>query len=260
MDYSCELTIAGAACILRDTITVEVNPVPVLSFPDVKSICVGDTAILDAGNFGSTYLWSTNETSQSISSSVDGEVNVVVTGANGCVSSDTVLILVNPLPTVAFSEIGDLCVYNNAITLNQGSPAGGSYSGTAVTGGNFNPSVAGAGTHVLTYFYADANGCENTDTSEVFVDECLSVNEHSMSVLTVYPNPFQNSTTITLNQSVELNQVLFEVYDMTGKRVMVLNPRDYTFEFHRGNLENGMYHYGLISNGKSIRTGKLILE
>jgi hypothetical protein len=332
MDYSCEITIPGLTCTVEDTITVQVNNLPVLNFPDVTSLCIGDSALLDAGNPGSAYFWSTTETSQTIFSSVNGEITLTVTDmngcvstdstmvtvnalplvtlspipdvcfnevvtltqgnpiggvysgtditggifdpsnagvhivvyeftdTNGCVSSDTNTILANPLPTVEFSALGDLCVYNNAIILTQGIPTGGSYSGAGVSGGNFNPSLAGTGTHVLTYEFTDVNGCQNSDTSQVFVDACLSVEEVSMNVLTIYPNPFQNSTTITLNQSVELNQTHFEVYDMTGKRVLVLTPIDYTFELVRGNLQSGMYHYGVISNGKSLKTGKLILE
>ncbi len=44
-------------------------------------------------------------------------------------------------------------------TLDQGYPTGGTYSGTGVTGTNFNASVAGVGTHLITYSYTDGSGC-----------------------------------------------------------------------------------------------------
>jgi hypothetical protein len=409
-EYSCELNVLGMNCSVEDTITIEVNALPLINLSDLTELCAGDSALLDAGNPGATYLWSTSDSSQVIAASVNGMIAVAVTDANGCVGVDTTLIVVNPLPvvtssamgdvcanseiitlnqgspaggsysgtavsgsdfdpalagvgvhvlmydytdtngcvasdttlivvnplpvvtfsaigdvcadsevitlshgspaggaysgtavsgsdfdpalagtgvhvlmydytdtngcasadtstivinslpTVEFSDLQDLCVYNNAVVLSQGSPAGGSYIGTGVSGGNFDPAVAGTGTHVVTYEYTDGNGCLNSDTSEVFVDDCLSLEEHAVTFLTISPNPFVQSTRITLDQSVELGQVLFEVYDMTGKKVMILKPADYTFEFSRGNLESGMYQYELTSQGKSLKSGKLIAE
>ena len=44
------------------------------------------------------------------------------------------------------------------LTLTGGSPAGGTYSGTGVSGGAFDPSVSGTGTFNITYTYTDNNG------------------------------------------------------------------------------------------------------
>ena len=54
-------------------------------------------------------------------------------------------------------------------TLNQGYPAGGTYSGTGVSGTNFNASAAGVGTHAITYFYTDATGCSNSAIKNIVV-------------------------------------------------------------------------------------------
>ncbi|MBY0426658.1 MAG: hypothetical protein K2Q22_13545, partial [Cytophagales bacterium] len=57
-----------------------------------------------------------------------------------------------------------------ALALYGGSPAGGTYSGTGVTGGNtFNPTTAGLGTHTITYTY---NGCSNTAINTITVATC----------------------------------------------------------------------------------------
>ena len=53
-------------------------------------------------------------------------------------------------------------------TLDEGSPAGGVYSGTGVSGSIFNPSVAGVGTHTLTYTYS-AGACTGASDTKVFV-------------------------------------------------------------------------------------------
>jgi len=55
------------------------------------------------------------------------------------------------------------------LALSGGFPAGGTYSGAGVSSGSFTPSVAGAGTHVISYQYTDGNGCSKTATSPITV-------------------------------------------------------------------------------------------
>lgn len=50
-----------------------------------------------------------------------------------------------------------------------GLPAGGSYSGTGVSGNVFVPSLAGVGSHEIIYEFTDGTGCTNSDTVVVEV-------------------------------------------------------------------------------------------
>jgi len=52
--------------------------------------------------------------------------------------------------------------------LEDGTPTGGVYSGAGVTGNIFNPSVAGVGTHTLTYTYS-AGACTAGSDTKVFI-------------------------------------------------------------------------------------------
>lgn len=63
-------------------------------------------------------------------------------------------MIVNPLPVVDAGLNFSLCIDAAVQTLN-GSPSGGSWSGTGITNptGTFSPAVASAGTHTLTYSY-----------------------------------------------------------------------------------------------------------
>ncbi|MDX2442188.1 MAG: DUF2341 domain-containing protein, partial [Bacteroidales bacterium] len=58
-----------------------------------------------------------------------------------------------------YKPLPDVCLDDAAFVLNQARPAGGTYSGTGVSGGTFNPRLAGVGNHTITYNYTDANGC-----------------------------------------------------------------------------------------------------
>lgn len=54
-------------------------------------------------------------------------------------------------------------------TLDQGYPAGGSYSGTGVSGTNFDASIAGLGSHQISYSYTDIYGCTNIVSKDIIV-------------------------------------------------------------------------------------------
>ncbi|MBK8969770.1 MAG: HYR domain-containing protein [Lewinellaceae bacterium] len=61
------------------------------------------------------------------------------------------------------------CLESASFTLPDGVPADGTFSGTGVTGDQFDPAVATAGVHVITYTGTDVNGCSNTCTFTVTV-------------------------------------------------------------------------------------------
>ena len=91
-------------------------------------------------------------TIESPSSQVSNNCNVVY----GCNISANF----TGLPTVTSSLF--------PITLS-GIPAGGTFSGTGVVFSAFNPSIAGPGTHEITYTYTDQDNCTATETKNIFV-------------------------------------------------------------------------------------------
>ncbi len=82
------------------------------------------------------------------------------TDANGCSNVISVGVMVHPLPQVYFfGSFPPVCLNATPVPLNTGFPAGGTYSGPGVTAGQFNPALAGPGSHVITYTFADNYGC-----------------------------------------------------------------------------------------------------
>jgi hypothetical protein len=59
-------------------------------------------------------------------------------------------------------------VCETSYTLDDGYPAGGIYTGPGVSGNTFNASVAGVGTHTLTYTYG-LGACSGTSDTRVFI-------------------------------------------------------------------------------------------
>ncbi|MBD79578.1 MAG: hypothetical protein CL840_11730, partial [Crocinitomicaceae bacterium] len=105
------------------------------------------------------------------------------TDANSCSDSATQTIKVNALPTVSMSSLSPVCVNQAAFTLTGGSPTGGTYSGTGVSSGTFNPGTAGVGTHSIKYTYTDGNGCTNKDSTNQVVNAQPTVSLSSFSAI-----------------------------------------------------------------------------
>jgi hypothetical protein len=91
------------------------------------------------------------------------------TDANGCSANDARTANVHALPVVTAAPINSLCTTSSPITLSGGSPAGGTYSGTGVSNGQFDPAVSGAGVFTITYSFTDGLGCSNTASTSVTV-------------------------------------------------------------------------------------------
>ena len=166
---------SASGCIQRDTITVNVNPVPVVNlFPTF--ICPGFNTILDAGNPGSAFAWSTGETSQSINVSDSGTYTVVVTSSNGCPSMGTSVVTIgNTLTSTPVTT--NICDGNSA-TLQAGNP-GSTYSwSNGSTASSITVSTPG------NYFVTitDANGCTGT------LMHTLNVNPNPVTDFSAAPN------------------------------------------------------------------------
>jgi hypothetical protein len=65
-----------------------VHPNPVVNLGEDIILSPGETCSLDAGNTGSSYLWSTGETSQTITVDTSGLFYVFVTNQFGCTGED----------------------------------------------------------------------------------------------------------------------------------------------------------------------------
>ncbi len=133
------------------------------------AICAGSTATLTASG-ASTYSWSIGGSTASINVTPGTTTVYTVTGASGsCNASNTSTVTVNPLPSVTFNlSSSPVCNNDAPITLN-GTPTGGTFTGSGVTGTQFSPLTVTSGPYVLTYSYTDLNNCTNTDTANIIV-------------------------------------------------------------------------------------------
>jgi gliding motility-associated-like protein len=83
-----------AGCSATDSVQVTLSPMPVVDLGPDTALCGSNTLILDAGNPGATYLWSTGETTPEIQVYPGmGNISVEVTYAGVCNETGGISIL-----------------------------------------------------------------------------------------------------------------------------------------------------------------------
>lgn len=167
----------GNGCSNSETQTVDVNGLPNVSFSGLDAAyCEDDanaytlTGTPSGGNF--TGLGITGDDFVP-SDAGDGSWTITYTYTDpfGCTSFEDQVVDVNELPVVSFTGLAaSYCEDASNVNLT-GSPAGGVFSGTGVIGASFSPVAAGVGLHSVTYTYTDGNGCTNSETQQVTVND-----------------------------------------------------------------------------------------
>ena len=193
-------------------------PNPVVNLGPDTAVCGG--ILLDAGNPGSTYLWSTLDTGQTLWADVSDIYHVALSDTNGCSGSDTISVTVHPLPAVTYSEVTDtVCIDALPVILTPGSPLGGTYIGPGTSGNTFDPAMAGTGSHLVIYEYTDLNSCTSRDSSVILVDACTGTGEAAELQPGLSPNPV--SDRMILSYPSHMNGRWIEITNAFGERVLM---------------------------------------
>jgi len=156
-------------CSYSLTKTINVNTAPTVSLATFAPICSNSGLLTLTGGLpaGGTYSGTGVSSGQFNPASGTQTVTYTYTDANGCSSSASRIITVNTAPTVTLATFAPICSNSGLLTLTGGLPAGGTYSGTGVSGGQFNPT---SGTQTVTYTYTDANGCSSSASRIITVN------------------------------------------------------------------------------------------
>ncbi len=232
------LAVDANGCSNTASVTVTVFPPVVAVIVGDTILCVGDVENLTASG-GTTYLWNTGATSQSISVSAAGTYWVIVS-VGGC-NSDTasVTVVVNPLP-VANAGADVTIDYGSGTQLS--GTGGTAYSWTPASGLGCtlcpNPIASPGSTTDYIVFVADANGCTDTDTVNVFVDE-----ECGTPYL---PNAFSpngdgenDSLRIYINNMNCITDFRIMIFNRWGEKVFQSADKYFRWD---GDCESGILH------------------
>ena len=78
------------------------------------------------------------------------------------------------------------------------------------------------------------------------------------NVATIYPNPFSSS--ITINNLTQIDKAELRMYNVLGAEVMSANITNQLTTLETSNLPAGVYFYKIISNNKTVQSGRLIAQ
>ena len=241
----------GNNCTNSADATITVNAAPTVTQDPIGAVCADAADITLSGGAPAGGTYSGTGVSGGIFDVSAGTqtVTYTYTDGNNCSNEATTTVTVNDLPTVALSLTeSEVCIYDAAAALGGGTPAGGSYSGTAVTGGSFDPATAGLGTYTITYSYTDGNGCSSEDTDDITVGECLGVDEATLADLTAYPNPGNGA--FHIESAGELTNIV--VTDLQGKIVNAGITEDNGILIDLTAAQTGIYFLNAELNGRPV--------
>lgn len=171
----------GTTCFdTTQSLTLTVNSLPAVGFSPLPTVCASHgmlslTGGTPAGGTYSSPFIAAGNFMVSIAGAGKYPINYVYTDGNGCSADTTQFITIKPLPNVNLPNYGNVCINDSVISLNQGTPAGGTYfvSGNVAT--QFNPSQ-GIGLYKIKYVFNDTNGCAAADSSSIIVRSLPTVN------------------------------------------------------------------------------------
>ena len=165
----------GSSCAdTTNTFTLTVSPLPTVGLAPFTPVCEsaniynlsGGTPA--GGTYSSPYVAGTTFV---VNVAGDGSypISYSITDANGCKADTVQYLTIKPVPNVNITSLGNKCINDAAITLSNGTPAGGTYylKGNIVT--QADPSILGQGLHKLKYVVLDTNGCSGADSTAIIV-------------------------------------------------------------------------------------------
>ncbi|CAN5396196.1 hypothetical protein BH10BAC6_BH10BAC6_13130 [soil metagenome] len=171
-------TISSGSCVLTDSITITVYPLPMLSVAGATTVCPGDSVLITATiAAGTTIVWQpsaglsdSTSTSPKATPSRSTMYRAVVRSAQGCVAIDSVLIRVEPTALVSAGPDKSICP-GGSVQIS-GTGVASTYAWTPTTGLSDPTSLAPTASPFSTTTYilmARTGSCSVIDSVTVFV-------------------------------------------------------------------------------------------
>jgi gliding motility-associated-like protein len=150
------------------TVSVTVNSLPqITAAASSTNVCYGDSVTLSAGG-GNTYTW-TGLPGTIVSPSATSTFSVSGSDSNGCMSTATIAVTVNPLPVISILSSDSVSCPYQSVSLSAAGAITYTWNVSSITPSMVvSPSVS----TVFTLFGTDINGCVNSTQFTQSVSPC----------------------------------------------------------------------------------------
>jgi len=272
--FSVEITNSTTQCKSGSRVVdIDVHQIPLatITASGPLTFCSGDSLLLSAPSVSTySYIWYRDsqilvgQSNSDVIVSSAGTYKVEVSDNLCSATSDTVQLIVQPSPVATIDPLPDtLCIYNSIVNLSA-SPFGGVFTGDGVIDSTFNPSLAGAGLHNISYHYSDSNGCTDVSVTTVFVDICLGTKEINKEYdFILYPNPASGMVQIYYSTKDD-QEVCFSLSDLTGRVIKFIRIKERTADpnvisLNTDDLSTGVYFVEM-NKGDYVSSKKLLIS
>lgn len=242
----------------RDTVQHDVNvwpnPVPEITADGPVFFCDGESVNLSVSPFGNPTLWSTGETTQTITVDTTGQYEVLITDENGCEGDGYILVYTWLLPELTLSNDTTVSLGENVPLWVEGaqdyvwSPA--TYLDNAST--DMPTSIDPEQNITYTVLGTDANGCQSQESVTVTV--LMDYNLKPVNLFT--PNNDGTNDRFYVGNIDSYNDCVLKVYNRWGMEVYSSNAyqNDWTGQDLAGDqLPDGTYYYIIECDGREDR-------
>ena len=149
----------------RRPVTNTPAPDPGLQPQDSAFICPGASTVLSAGAGFSSYLWSTNATTSSITVSSPGTYSVTVTDGTGCSGAEEVLVYsgITYNPVFSLDTINGFCE-GTSFTLSADDSLNQQIDSYLWSTGGTGSTITVSSSNIYTVTLTDANGCSSSES------------------------------------------------------------------------------------------------
>ena len=208
-------------CTLTDTIFVT-------GFADFPEVDLGmdfsscDSAMLNAGNPGMSYLWSTADTTQTIQIYAAGSYSVEVTNSFGCTTEDEINVFIAPSPTAEFAYQAN----GATISFENLSSLGSNFwdFGDGNTSNLLSPihTYSDTGTYTVRLIIVDIlNNCgSDTFLLDITISSLTSIDGNfSGGRIEIFPNPTSQQLTVQF-QRVQRGDAHILLIDPSGREIL----------------------------------------
>ncbi|MCF8298524.1 MAG: PKD domain-containing protein [Saprospiraceae bacterium] len=189
-------------CVYDEMVVVDVIPLPIISInASSDTICLGQSVSMTASGANS-YVWSpstalSTTTGNTTIATPTSTTSYIVKGisSTGCESTDTITIVVNPLPTIAINPGSASICWGDSINLSASGATSYNWSPTIGINNSTASSIIAFPTTTTQYIVSgsDNNGCFNSST--------ITINVNPIPTVSVNPN----SPMICFGDSVQLS-------------------------------------------------------
>lgn len=176
--YSLKYALGTGTCSDSDSVVITILPIlnPTINNEPAGDVCITlvNYGFTTSGDLGGVWSVDPNATIDAATGDLTlkgGTFNVKYTLGTTCLVDSTVTIVIEEPKDPTIQAPGTICGYDVAFALVTTGDAGGTWSGTGVSGANFDPAVSKEGTFAVNYAFTGT--CPIDSTFDFVVDPVL---------------------------------------------------------------------------------------